>query len=246
MNKKILMSRKRLVISGVIVGVLAVFGGYTAVSMQQWQRLKSDIDRSMNGLRKDAKLLFASSTNSRERYIIIDRLADSSAEQSCNIGWWGDWQSMLFTGAEEIKGACDQAHNHRTAVEKQAKKTQQFLDDQTMLQTTLVGLSLGKVAVTEDDFAKHAETASSIDEELKEMSLGAESRPLLTSAQDVVSKISKAWQGVQKADKAKNRKQYEAAIDALDQAYHELGAVSKQAATSYTALLTDLEKTLPQ
>lgn len=235
------VSRKQLVIIGSVAAILAILGAYVTLSVQQWQLVQADTDKSAQEFARDTKRVFADTTDSRERYIVVERLADTTPDHSCNVGWWGDWEASLFTAARKTKGSCQKAADKRKEVRQYAKRAVEFLDDQTAIQTVLVKLSFGKSPITEGDFAKHAAAVAEVDKELKAMSVSQAARPLLESAQKAVTGVGTAWDNLQKANKAEERARYEATAGALDQAYLQLSGVSKQATESYALLLTDLK-----
>ncbi len=235
------MSRKWLVIGSSVAAILVILGIYIAFSVQQWRSVNESTETSRQEFTQDVGRVFADTTDSRERYIVIERLANTTPGRSCGVGWWGDWEASLFTAAREAKEACQKAADKRKKVQQYAKRVVEFLDDQTAVQMALMKLSLGKSSVTEGDFVERAAAVAEASKELKTMSVSEVGRPLLESAQKAVAGIGTAWDDLQKANKAEDRKRYETAVGVLDQAYLQLGGVAKRATVSYTSLLSDLK-----
>jgi hypothetical protein len=235
-----LRSRKKLLIL-IGLGVISVVGIYTLLCLNQWNQIRSNTEASKQMLQSRDEKLFSAATSAKERSSLIDELANMSLIETCSVGWWADWQAKVIPSTDKTKKTCETTQKTQANVQKAASLTRAFLQDQKTIQSVLLKLSLGKTAITEGDFAKHAKEAASVSKSLETLSVSAVSHSTLEKAQKAAKTLSDAWGSVQKADKSEDRDRYEQSIDKLDQAYLGLVVVSNEASLAYVGLLNDLK-----
>jgi hypothetical protein len=235
-----LRSRKKLLIL-IGLGVISVVGIYTLLCSNQWSQVRSNTEASRQLLQSRNDKLFSSATRAKERNSLIDELANTSLIKTCSVGWWADWQTKVVPSTDQTKKTCETTQKTQANVQKTARMTHAFLQDQKTIQSMLLKLSLGKTTITEGDFAKHAKEAASVNKNLEALSVNNVSRSMLEKAQKAAKTLSDAWVSVQEADKSEDRDRYEQSIDKLDQAYLGLVVVSNEATSVYTGLLNGLK-----
>jgi len=235
-----LRSRKKLFIL-IGLGVISIVGVYTLLCLNQWNQIRSNTEVSKQILQSRNDKLFSAATSAKERSSLIDELANISLIKTCSAGWWADWQAKVIPSTDQTKKTCETIQKTQADVQKTARLTHAFLQDQKMIQSVFLKLSLGKTTITEGDFAKHAKEAASVSKSLETLSVNAVSRSTLEKAQKAAKTLSDAWVSVQEADKSEDRDRYEQSIDKLDQAYLGLVVVSNEATSVYTGLLNDLK-----
>ena len=235
-------SRRILIGASVILGVCIA---YTLMSVFHWQSLA---DKSHSQIEK-AKVLAARSLdaslkrNDRRTAIrAIDQLNNQYAAL-CHSNFWYKWQTVVISSAHNSEQDCRERQTKLIALATAARAVETELRGEDTVNEILSSLKIDAKQLTEKDWdTKAINGVKSASKALHGLKPSKETQIVIKEAIARTDALKTRWSVLSAANKKQDKTAYLAALEALDQAYTELNAISEVADKELTPHLNGLQK----
>ena len=233
-------SKKQLIVFGVLAA-LALVALYIWASVIAWNDYDETYKNAKSSV-KQASQSVASAKKEDERRQSVTRLATKSSNDNlCETSWWYGWQQSISPSTKEQVESCQATEQQINKVKAATNKLSAYYQAEDNLATVLAKLRIDQKSLTAKNWDEVAKSVVSVREQVTNLDTQSEAfEPVRSYSVKTIKSINNAWKSLQKAHSDKNRADFTASIDSLDNSYQQLKTIAERSTEAKANLHKDV------
>jgi hypothetical protein len=241
------LSKRHLTIWGGSILVVLTIIGYTIWSLQAWKQYEPTYAQWYQQIKEDVDKTVALPVATAEdrvhvhaAFLAITKQIDTRQDTICSLHPLLQWQAVIDP-LNKKQTTCQNKVKQAVIFNEQLKNVVLYLQNDQAL-ATLIATIPQSDELNDDAWSKQVAVWTTVASSIKTMKVSEDFKPIQTQAEKQSLQVAAAWQEVDDANQAKDKKRFLASQDSLAGAYdgmNEITVMSNKITAELTRLLQE-------